>query len=93
MGAFAGSAAKELQEDMSGKYASGTHQVEELKLLSTAEKLGLLSLAEKALTSDPGAITSASIVPFLAAIGARQLELCTCWAAVVPVLGSPRPVA
>ena len=45
-------------------------QVEELKLLSTAEKLGLLSLAEKALTSDPGIITSASIVPFLAAIGA-----------------------
>ena len=41
-----------------------------MKLLSTAEKLGLLSLAEKALTSDPGAISSLSIVPFLAAVGA-----------------------
>ncbi len=53
-------------------------QVEELKLLSTAEKLGLLSLAEKALTSDPGVITSASIVPFLAAIGAWPIELYLC---------------
>ena len=49
-------------------------QVEELKLLSTAEKLGLLSLAERALTSDPGAISSLSILPFLGAVGALPQE-------------------
>ena len=48
-------------------------QVEELKLLSTAEKLGLLSLAEKALTSDPGAITSASLLPLIAGAGAQRV--------------------
>ena len=45
-------------------------QVEELKLLSTAEKLGLLSFAEKALTSEPGAVASAALLPFIAAVGA-----------------------
>lgn len=44
-------------------------KLEELKLLSTAEKLGLFSFAEKALTSDPGAVTSTSIPFFIAAIG------------------------
>jgi hypothetical protein len=44
-------------------------KLEELKLLSTAEKLGLFSLVERALTADPGAITSASIPFFIAAVG------------------------
>jgi Protein of unknown function (DUF1118) len=44
-------------------------QLEQLKLLSTAEKLGLFSLAERVLTTDPGAISSASIPFFLAAVG------------------------
>lgn len=44
-------------------------QLEQMKLLSTAEKLGLFSLAERVLTSDPGAISSASIPFFLAAVG------------------------
>jgi len=48
-------------------------QIEELKLLSTAEKLGLLALAERALTSDPGAVSSLSILPFLGAVGALPL--------------------
>lgn len=50
-------------------------QLEQLKLLSTAEKLGLFSLAEKVLTSDPGAISSASIPFFIAAIGRDLLTL------------------
>ena len=45
------------------------YQVEELKLLSTAERLGLLSFAEKVLTADPGAVTSASILPLIAGVG------------------------
>ena len=45
-------------------------QLEELKLLSKAESLGLLSLAERALTSDPGAVTSLSIPFLLASVGA-----------------------
>lgn len=44
-------------------------QLEELKLLSKAEKLGLLSLVEKVLSADPGAVTSASIPCLLAAVG------------------------
>ena len=52
-------------------------QMEELKLLSTAERLGLLSLAEKALTSDPGAISSASILPLIAGVGEPQSRPCT----------------
>jgi hypothetical protein len=44
-------------------------KLEQLKLLSTAEKLGLFSLAERVLTTDPGAISSASIPFFLAAVG------------------------
>lgn len=45
-------------------------QVEEMKLLSKAEQAGLLSLAERVLTSDPGAVTSLSIPFLLASVGA-----------------------
>ena len=51
-------------------------QLEQLKLLSTAEKLGLFSLAERVLTTDPGAISSASIPFFLAAVGELLLRAC-----------------
>ena len=41
-------------------------KIEKLGLLSTAERLGLLTLAEDVLTSDPGRVTTASI-PFILA--------------------------
>lgn len=44
-------------------------QLEELKLLSTAESLGALSLVERAFETDPGTIASLSIPPFLGSIG------------------------
>lgn len=50
------------------KAGFGLAKLEQLKLLSTAERLGVFSLAEKVLTSDPGAITSASIPFLLAAV-------------------------
>lgn len=46
-------------------------QIEDLKLLSTAESLGALSLLEKALVTEPGTIASFSIPPLVAAIGER----------------------
>ena len=62
-------------------------QMEELKLLSTAERLGLLSLAEKALTADPGAISSASILPLIAGVGKIQSRLCP-----IPCLLKPKNI-
>lgn len=50
-------------------------QLEQLKLLSTAERLGLFSLAERVLTTDPGAISSASIPFFLAAVGDKRVQM------------------
>lgn len=44
-------------------------QIEDLKLLSTAESLGTLSLLERALETEPGTIASFSIPPFVAAVG------------------------
>lgn len=42
--------------------------IEKSGLLSTAENLGLLEVAENALVSDPGKITSASIAPLVGAL-------------------------
>ena len=48
-------------------------KVESLKLLSTAEKLGVLSLLESAFAKDGATITSYSIPFFLGALGALVL--------------------
>ncbi|QDZ23619.1 DUF1118 domain-containing protein [Chloropicon primus] len=48
-------------------------KVENLKLLSTAEKLGVLALIENAFAKDGATITSYSILPFVAALGALTL--------------------
>ena len=47
-------------------------QLEELKLLSTAENLGVLSLLERGFETDPGAIAAYSIPPLIGTIG-RQI--------------------
>ena len=44
-------------------------QLEELKLFSTAERLGLLSTLERLLVADPAAVSSLSLVPFVGTIG------------------------
>ena len=44
-------------------------QLEELKLFSTAERLGLLSTLERLLNSDPAAVSSLALVPFVGTIG------------------------
>ena len=44
-------------------------QLEELKLFSTAERLGLLSTLERLLVSDPAAVSSLALVPLVGTIG------------------------
>lgn len=44
-------------------------QIEQSKLLSTAENLGLLTIAERLLVTDPGKVTALSIPFFLASAG------------------------
>ena len=44
-------------------------QLEELKLFSTAERLGLLSTLERLLVSDPAAVSSLALVPFIGTVG------------------------
>ena len=44
--------------------------MESLKLLSTAERLGLLSTLERLLVSDPAAISSLALPLFVASLGA-----------------------
>jgi hypothetical protein len=44
-------------------------QLEELKLFSTAERLGLLSTLERLLVSDPAAVSSLALVPLIGTIG------------------------
>lgn len=44
-------------------------QIEQLKLLSTAENLGLLTILERLLVTDPGRVTSLSIPFFLLSVG------------------------
>ena len=46
-------------------------QIEDLKLLSTAERYGALSLLESALETEPGTIASFSIPPLVSSIGMR----------------------
>lgn len=48
-------------------------KIEQMGLLSTAERLGLLTLAEDVLTSDPGKISSASLPFLVAAIASLAL--------------------
>jgi len=44
-------------------------QIEQSKLLSTAENLGLLAILERLLVTDPGKVTALSIPFFVAAAG------------------------
>jgi len=44
-------------------------QIEQSKLLSTAENLGLLATLERLLVTDPGKVTALSIPFFIAAAG------------------------
>lgn len=44
-------------------------QLEELKLFSTAERLGLLSTLERLLVSDPAAVSSLALVPLIGTVG------------------------
>lgn len=44
-------------------------QIEQSKLLSTAENLGLLAILERLLVTDPGKVTALSIPFFLASAG------------------------
>ncbi len=44
-------------------------QIEQFKLLSTAENLGLLATLERLLVTDPGKVTALSIPFFIAAAG------------------------
>ena len=44
-------------------------QIEQAKLLSTAENLGLLAILERLLVTDPGKVTALSIPFFIAAAG------------------------
>ena len=44
-------------------------QIEQSKLLSTAENLGLLAIIERLLVTDPGKVTALSIPFFLASAG------------------------
>ena len=44
-------------------------QIEQAKLLSTAEKFGLLTVLERLLVTDPGRVTALSIPFFLASVG------------------------
>ncbi len=64
-------------------------QLESLKLLSTAERLGLLSTLERLLVSDPAAISSLALPLLVASLGALQgLALHTRGHARVPFLSS-----
>ena len=58
-------------------------QLEELKLFSTAERLGLLSTLERLLNSDPAAVSSLALVPFVGTIGEpADANVChSCWLA------------
>ena len=53
----------------SGSFRCECVQMEELKLFSTAERLGLLSTLERLLVSDPAAVSSLSLVPFIGTVG------------------------
>ena len=44
-------------------------QIEQSKLLSTAENLGLLAILERLLVTDPGKVTALSLPFFVAAAG------------------------
>ena len=48
-------------------------QIEESKLLSTAENLGLLAIIERLLVTDPGKVTALSIPFFLASAGKASI--------------------
>lgn len=52
-------------------------QIEQAKLLSTAESLGLLATLERLLVTDPGVVTALSIPFFVAAAGKTTLEVYT----------------
>ena len=44
-------------------------QIEQFKLLSTVENLGLLTVLERLLVTDPGKVTALSIPFFLLSVG------------------------
>lgn len=48
-------------------------QIEQFKLLSTAENLGLLTVVERLLVTDPGRVTALSIPFFLLSVGKHRL--------------------
>lgn len=50
-------------------------QIEQAKLLSTAESLGLLATLERLLVTDPGVVTALSIPFFVAAAGKTTLQV------------------
>ena len=51
----------------------GCLQIEQSKLLSTVERLGLLTIAERLLVTDPGRVTALSIPFFLLSVGKQGL--------------------
>lgn len=48
-------------------------QIEQSRLLSTAENLGLLAIIERLLVTDPGKVTALSIPFFLASAGKASI--------------------